>query len=66
MSHRFEQLGVVGKLAIKSKVREIAFCDSTSMYPPPDKVKTKGRTEVVANKSTKPYPSYFDIEIVDD
>ncbi|XP_028222998.1 uncharacterized protein LOC114404075 [Glycine soja] len=39
---RFEELDVCGKVTFKSKLREFAFPDETSMCPPPTKVKTKG------------------------
>ncbi|XP_006577632.1 uncharacterized protein [Glycine max] len=38
----FEELDVCGKVTFKSKLREFAFPDETSMCPSPTKVKTKG------------------------
>ncbi|KAJ1391829.1 otubain [Sesbania bispinosa] len=40
---RFEELDLSGKVVLKSKMREVAFPETTSMCPPPEKIKTKGR-----------------------
>jgi len=41
-------------MTLKSKVRELAFSDTTSMCPPLEKIKTKGALKSV--KSTKREP----------
>ncbi|KAJ1412039.1 OTU domain [Sesbania bispinosa] len=38
---RFELLDLTGKVALKSKMREVAYPETTSMCPPPEKVKKK-------------------------
>ncbi|XP_028201811.1 uncharacterized protein LOC114385990 [Glycine soja] len=60
---RFEELDVCGKVTFKSKLREFAFPDETSMCPPPTKVKTKGAPKKVmkrSKRSTKRDPSYWE------
>ncbi|XP_028199451.1 uncharacterized protein LOC114383954 [Glycine soja] len=60
---RFEELDVCGKVTFKSKLREFAFPDETSMCPPPTKVKTKGAPKKVmkrSERSTKRDPSYWE------
>ncbi|KAJ1388696.1 MULE transposase domain [Sesbania bispinosa] len=61
---RFEELDVFGKWALKCKLREIliAFPDSTSMYFPPEKVKTKGgvKGQSKSINSNKHDPSCFE------
>ncbi|CAK8562903.1 unnamed protein product [Lathyrus sativus] len=56
---RFKSLDFVGKRALKSRVFELAFPTMTSMYPPPEKIKTKGG---VMKKGKKPvgYDVYRD------
>ena len=60
---RFKDVDIAGKVAIKSKLHEIAYPDMTSMCPPVDKVKTKGSQKEKAKwfaLSTKRDPSYFE------
>ncbi|KAH1247894.1 Protein FAR1-RELATED SEQUENCE 5 [Glycine max] len=60
---RFDELDVCGKVTFKSKLREFAFPDETSMCPPPTKVKTKGAPKKVmkrSERSTKRDPSYWE------
>ena len=60
---RFEELDVCGKVTFKSKLREFAFPDKTSMCPPPTQVKTKGAPKKVmkrSERSTKRDPSYWE------
>ncbi|XP_014620245.1 uncharacterized protein [Glycine max] len=60
---RFEELDVCGKVTFKSKLREFAFPDETSMCPPPTKVKTKGAPKKVmkrSERSTNRDPSYWE------
>jgi len=59
----FQSLDIVWKRALKSKVLELAYPATSSMWPPPDIVKTKGG--VKSNKDKVPkgynvyhYPSY--------
>ncbi|XP_004516432.1 uncharacterized protein [Cicer arietinum] len=56
----FRSLDVIGKRVLKSKVRELAFPSTSSICPPPEKVKTKGR--VKKSKGMKPdgYDPYID------
>ncbi|XP_058742461.1 uncharacterized protein LOC131614949 [Vicia villosa] len=56
---RFKSLDVVGKRALKSRVCEIAYPTTTSLCPPPEKIKTKGG---VKRKEKKPvgYDVYRD------
>ncbi|XP_068483336.1 uncharacterized protein [Phaseolus vulgaris] len=39
--NRFNEVDMAGKINIKAKLREIAYPDKTSLYPPKEKVKTK-------------------------
>ncbi|KAJ1408616.1 OTU domain [Sesbania bispinosa] len=59
---RFEQLDLFGKVALKSKMREVAYPETTSMCPPPEKVKTKGgvKGKGKSKYSTKREPSLFE------
>ncbi|XP_028229078.1 uncharacterized protein LOC114409711 [Glycine soja] len=60
---RFEELDVCGKVTLKSKLREFAFPDETTMCSPPTKVKTKGAPKKVmkrSERSTKRDPSYWE------
>ncbi|KAL5158564.1 Protein FAR1-RELATED SEQUENCE 5 [Glycine soja] len=60
---RFKELDVCRKVTFKSKLREFAFPDETSMCPPPTKVKTKGAPKKVmkiSERSTKRDPSYWE------
>ncbi|KAJ1397177.1 hypothetical protein SESBI_31991 [Sesbania bispinosa] len=59
---RFEELDLSGKVVLKSKMREVAFPETTSMCPPPDKVKTKGGVEgkFKSKYSIKREPSFFE------
>ncbi|KAH1249409.1 Protein FAR1-RELATED SEQUENCE 5 [Glycine max] len=60
---RFKELDVCGKVTFKSKLREFAFPDETSMCPPPTKVKTKGAPKKVmkrSKRSAKRDPSYWE------
>ncbi|XP_012568202.1 uncharacterized protein [Cicer arietinum] len=56
----FRSLDIIEKRVLKSKVRELAFPNTSSMCPPPEKVKTKGR--VKKSKGMKPdgYDPYID------
>lgn len=63
LNKRFQELDLSGKIIVKTKLREIAYPYSTSMCPPPEKVRTKGAPKVHAMKfsrSTKHDPSYFE------
>ncbi|KAH1233901.1 hypothetical protein GmHk_09G026233 [Glycine max] len=63
ISKRFQQLDVYGKIHLKSKLREIVYPDMNSMYPPLEKVKTKGAPKkplAKQQKSTKRDPSYWE------
>ncbi|KAJ1443279.1 PKS-NRPS hybrid synthetase [Sesbania bispinosa] len=59
---RFEELDLSGKVVLKSKMREVAFLETTTMCPPPDKVKTKGgvKGKFKSKYSTKRDPSFFE------
>ncbi|KAJ1385969.1 hypothetical protein SESBI_41221, partial [Sesbania bispinosa] len=59
---RFEELDLSGKVLLKSKKSEVAFPETTSMCPPPDKVKTKGgiKGKCKSKYSTKREPSLFE------
>ncbi|KAH1265433.1 PKS-NRPS hybrid synthetase [Glycine max] len=60
---RFDELDVCGKVTFKSKLREFAFPDETSMCPPPTQVKMKGAPKKVmkrSERSTKRDPSYWE------
>jgi hypothetical protein len=63
IGRQFAELDLAGKVTLKSKVRDIAFPQQTSMCPPPEKVKTKGskkKSERSEERSTKRAPSYFE------
>ncbi|KAH1229171.1 hypothetical protein GmHk_10G028998 [Glycine max] len=63
ISKRFDELDVVGKVTLKSKLREIAYPDHNSMCPPPSKVNTKGAPNKPmkrSQRSTKRDPSYWE------
>lgn len=64
---RFEALEVPGKVDLKSKVRQLACPETTTLLPPPIKVKTKGapkkkgKLKVSKNEeSTKREPSLWE------
>ncbi|KAJ1385203.1 hypothetical protein SESBI_41847 [Sesbania bispinosa] len=59
---RFKELHLSGKVLLKSKMREVAFPETTSMCPPPNKVKTKGgvKGKCKSKYSTKREPSLFE------
>ncbi|XP_020216699.1 PKS-NRPS hybrid synthetase CHGG_01239 [Cajanus cajan] len=60
---RFMEVDNVGKVTILEKLRELAFPDTTSLYPPPEKVKTKGAPKGSGSKrdrSTKRDPSFWE------
>ncbi|KAJ1387866.1 hypothetical protein SESBI_39627 [Sesbania bispinosa] len=61
LERRFDELDMNGKVAFKYKVRELAFPNTTSMYPPHEKVRIKGSTKGESQKesSTKRDPSFF-------
>ncbi|KAJ1385327.1 OTU domain [Sesbania bispinosa] len=44
---RFEELDLSGKVVLKSEMREVAFPETTTMCPPPDKVKTTGGVTIL-------------------
>ena len=61
ISKRFEELGVCGKVTLKSKLWKIVYLDLNSMCAPSEKVKTKGAQKKQMTKhqrSTKRDPSY--------
>ncbi|KAJ1421320.1 Protein FAR-RED IMPAIRED RESPONSE 1 [Sesbania bispinosa] len=62
LERRFDDLDMNGKVAFKYKVHELAFPNTTSMCPPPEKVRTKGSTKGESQKksSTKRDPSFFE------
>ncbi|KEH36852.1 hypothetical protein MTR_2g023140 [Medicago truncatula] len=66
LMRRFDELDMCGKIALKSKVHELVFPTTTSMYPPPNKVNVKdapkkGKREVCKRqKSTKCDPSWWE------
>ena len=63
LSIRFQELDFYGKVMLKSKVREIAYPETTSLCPPPGKVRTKGAPKGRDSKherSTKRDLSYFE------
>ncbi|XP_073224916.1 uncharacterized protein [Cicer arietinum] len=51
---KFDELDVPGKIALKGKLREIAYPSTTSMCPPIDKVKTKGAPKKVKKLTPRP------------
>ncbi|KAJ1406826.1 MULE transposase domain [Sesbania bispinosa] len=62
LEQRFDELNMDGKVAFKYKVRELAFPNTTSMCPPPEKVRIKGSTkgQSQTESSTKRDPSFFE------
>ncbi|KAJ1385460.1 MULE transposase domain [Sesbania bispinosa] len=62
LERRFDEFNMDGKVAFKYKVRELAFPNTTSMCPPPEKVRTKGSTkgQSQTESSTKRDPSFFE------
>ena len=57
---QFADCDEAGKIALKRK-RELAYPTTTSMFPPIEKVKAKGRPSMKINLSTKRAPSLFEI-----
>ena len=60
---RFKDVDVGDKVTLKSKLREIAYPEENSMFPPPSKVKTKGAPKKGlkrSERSTKRDPSYWE------
>ncbi|KAJ1409126.1 MULE transposase domain [Sesbania bispinosa] len=59
---RFERLDLSGKVALKSKMREVAYPETTSICPPHNKVKTKGgvKGNGKSKYSTKREPLLFE------
>ncbi|KAJ1393007.1 MULE transposase domain [Sesbania bispinosa] len=62
LERRFDELNMDGKVVFKYKVRELAFPNTTSMCPPPEKVRTKGsmKGHSQTESSTKHDPSFFE------
>ncbi|KAJ1391958.1 MULE transposase domain [Sesbania bispinosa] len=62
LERRFDEFNMDGKVAFKYKVRELAFPNTTSMCPPPEKVRTKDSTkgQSQTESSTKCDPSFFE------
>ena len=58
---QFADCDEAGKIALKRKLRELAYPATTSMFPPLEKVKAKGRPSLKINLSTKRAPSLFEI-----
>ena len=58
---QFADCDEAGKIALKRKLRELACLATTSMCPPLEKVKGKGRPSLKINLSTKRAPSSFEI-----
>ena len=58
---QFANCDEAGKIALKKKLRELAYPATTSMFPPLEKVKAKGRPSLKINLSTKRAPSLFEI-----
>ena len=58
---QFADCDEAGKIALKRKLRELACPATTSMFPPLEKVKAKGRPSLKINLSTKRAPSLFEI-----
>ena len=50
---QFADYDEAGKIALKRKLRELAYSATTSMFPPLEKVKAKGRPSLKINLSTK-------------
>ncbi|KAK2390797.1 hypothetical protein QL285_064308 [Trifolium repens] len=58
---RFQSLDIIGKKALKSKVFELAYPATSSLYPPPEKIKTKGGVKNKdRGKTSKDYDVYRD------
>ena len=60
---RFKDVDVGGKVTLKSKLREIAYPEENSMFPPSSKVNTKGAPKKGLKRSerfTKRDPSYWE------
>ncbi|XP_073226890.1 uncharacterized protein [Cicer arietinum] len=53
------QYKLIGKRVLKSKVRELAFPTTSSMCPPLEKVKTKGRVKKSKGKKADGYDPYI-------
>lgn len=68
IQRRFDASDHAGKIMLKAKARELAFPDTTSMCPPPEKIITKGAPKKAKKTShafsTKRAKSYW--EHVDD
>ncbi|KAL5165065.1 putative protein FAR1-RELATED SEQUENCE 10 [Glycine soja] len=60
ISKRFDKLDVSGKVILKSKLREIAYPEHNSMYPPPSKVNTKGAPKKPMKRSQRSIKQYVD------
>ena len=58
---QFADCDEAGKIALKRKLRELGYPATTSMFPPLEKVKAKGRPSLKINLSTKRAPSLFEI-----
>ena len=58
---QFADCDEAGKIALKRKLRELAYPATTSMFAPLEKVKVKGRPSLKINLSTKRAPSLFEI-----
>ena len=58
---QFADCDEAGKIALKRKLRELAYPATTYMFPPLEKVKAKGRPSLKINLSTKRAPSLFEI-----
>ena len=58
---QFANCDEAGKIALKRKLRELAYPATTSMFPPLEKVKAKGHPSLKINLSTKRAPSLFEI-----
>lgn len=55
---RFRSLDTIGKRALKSKVFELAYPTTSSLCPPPEKIKTRGG---VKNKDKGKAPKGYDV-----
>ncbi|KAK2444527.1 hypothetical protein QL285_015548 [Trifolium repens] len=55
---RFWSLDIVGKRALKSKMFELAYPATSSLCPPPEKIKTR---EGVKNKDKGKAPKGYDV-----
>ena len=58
---QFADCDEAGKIALKRKLKELAYLATTSMFPPLEKVNAKGRSPLKINLSTKRAPSLFEI-----